>query len=266
MFQTNFLKNIILCRPGKYDTFTANELHYQLPPPVKPNGLGYSYCFYRTADSRIVQPIQETTEYGKVKQKSDIYIMTNSHPVIDFLSTFVKISEDEIPVIMERIHFLSVPKNEFIQKQGEISRQIAFILKGAVRTYYTDENGQEQTVNFIFENQPCVAFDSFANQTPSSTSAITLEPVEMIGTSHAEFFGFLEEHPKYETAIRTILGQYLILESEHSRLLRINPSRARYEALCKAQPELVKRVPLKHLASYIGMTLETLSRIRAGKL
>jgi hypothetical protein len=53
---------------------------------------------------------------------------------------------------------------------------------------------------------------------------------------------------------------------EHSKLLRINPARDRYEALCKARPELMRRVPLKHLASYIGMTLETLSRIRAGKL
>jgi CRP-like cAMP-binding protein len=116
------------------------------------------------------------------------------------------------------------------------------------------------------ENQPLIAFDSFASQTPAGTTAVALEPTEVVGTTHPEFFGFIEAHPRYETAVRSILGQYLLLESDHSKLLRINPARSRWEALCKAQPELVTRVPLKYLASYIGITLETLSRIRAGKL
>jgi CRP-like cAMP-binding protein len=192
--------------------------------------------------------------------------MDNIRPIIDFLSAYVKISEDETAKMLSVIHFSSWPKNEVIQKQGEIPRTLAFILKGAVRTYYLDEKGHEHTVSFTFENEPLVAFDSFANQTPSSVSAITLEPTDVIWTSHPEFFGFMETFPKYEPVIRHIMGQYMVLESEHSKLLRINPARDRYEALRLARPELITRVPLKYIASYIGMTLETLSRIRAGKL
>jgi CRP-like cAMP-binding protein len=193
-------------------------------------------------------------------------MMDNIRPIIDFLSGHVKITTEEMEKMLSIIHFSAWPKNEVIQKEGDIPRTLAFILKGAVRTYYVDDKGHEHTVNFTFENQPLVAFDSFANQTPAGVSALTLEPTEIIYTSHAEFFGFMESFPRYEPVIRNIMGQYLVLESEHSKLLRINPARERYEALCKARPELIARVPLKYIASYIGMTLETVSRIRAGKL
>jgi CRP-like cAMP-binding protein len=192
--------------------------------------------------------------------------MPHENPFIDFVSAYVKVSDDEMQVIAERIHHRSYGKNEIIHHQGDIPRTLAFVIKGAVRVYYTDEGGNEQTINFLFENHPLVAFDSFATQTPAGFSAMALESTELIWTSHAEFFGFLEQNPKFETAVRSVMGHYMGMNVEHSKLLRINPARDRYEALCKARPELMTRVPLKHLASYIGMTLETLSRIRAGKL
>lgn len=188
------------------------------------------------------------------------------HPFLDYVSAYLKISEEELPAILERIHTSSFAKNEVILAQGSIPRSLAFVLKGAVRIYYNDQSGEEQTVNFIFENQPFVAFDSFASQTPSGVSAMALEHTELIWTSHSEFFSFLERYPRFETAVRTVMGHYMVLNTEHTKLLRINPARDRYEALCQLRPELVTRVPLKYIASYIGMTLETLSRVRAGKL
>lgn len=188
------------------------------------------------------------------------------HPFLDYVSAYLKISDEEMPLILERIHSSSYAKNQLILSQGNIPRNLAFVVRGAVRVYYTDESGEEQTVNFIFENQPLVAFDSFASQTPSGVSAMALEPTELMWTSHAEFFGFLEQHPRFETAVRTVMGHFMVLNTEHTKLLRINPARDRYDALCKLWPELITRVPLKYIASYIGMTLETLSRVRAGKL
>ncbi|CAK9249922.1 unnamed protein product [Sphagnum jensenii] len=149
--------------------------------------------------------------------------MPGTNPFIDFVSAFVKVSDEEIAEIERRIHHSSYPKNEVIQRQGEIARTLAFVIRGAVRIYYTDEGGNEQTVNFIFENQPMVAFDSFAGQTPSGIAAVTLEPTELIWTSHAEFFSFLELYPKYETAVRSVMGKYLVMGSEHFKLLRMNP-------------------------------------------
>ena len=192
--------------------------------------------------------------------------MSSQNPFIDFASAYVKIGEEEMDQILQRIHHSSYSKNKVIHHQGDIARMMAFVIKGAVRAYYTDESGTEHTVSFIFENKPLVAYDSFASQTPSGVSFMTLENTELMWTSHTEFFSFLELFPKFENALRSVMGQYMVKNLEHSKLLRINPARDRYEALLKTTPELASRVPLKYLASYIGMTLETLSRVRAGKL
>jgi len=187
-------------------------------------------------------------------------------PVLDFLSNYTTVTEDEMNAMLEIIHFSSHEKNETIQRQGEIPKRAAFVVKGAVRTYYVDEKGTEHTTAFIFENHPLVVFDSFAQQTPVAINAITLEPTELIWTSHAEFFAFLEAHPKYEVVLRNVLSKYMTLQGEQAKLLRISSSRERYEMLCKERPEIIQRVPLKYIASYLGMALETLSRVRAGKL
>ena len=192
--------------------------------------------------------------------------MNSSNPIIDFISTHTAISDVEREQIANIIHFSSYKKNELLLKQGEVPRSIAFITKGALRIYYTDDTGQEQSINFIFENQPFVPFDNFANQTPSAIAVMALEPTEIIWATHTNFFAFLHSFPKYEPALRNLLSQHIVNENEHFKLLRINPARERYEALRKLRPELLTRVPLNYIASFLGLTLETLSRVRAGKL
>ena len=190
----------------------------------------------------------------------------NVQSVIDFISGFIDVTPEELEAMHSRIHFKALKKGEFFERQDEIPQNIGFILNGAMRVYYTDEKGIEHSLAFAFENQPIVAFDSFANQLPSHIACVALEPTDIIYTSHEEFFSFLSMYPKYEVFVRNVVSQHLIKIGEHARLLRVNPVRNRYELLCKNQPELIKRVPLKHIASYMGMSLETLSRVRAGKL
>ena len=187
-------------------------------------------------------------------------------PVIDFISNHTNITEEELNAMTEMLHFSSHEKNEILQRQGEISKRAAFIVKGAVRSFYMDEKGIEHTIGFAFENQPLVAFDSFTQQTPAGVSAVILEPTDLVWTSHSEFFDFLEAFPKYESVLRNILSQSMSLEGEQRKLLRIRSSKERYEALCKMSPEIIQRVPQKYIASYLDMALETLSRVRAGKL
>lgn len=168
---------------------------------------------------------------------------------------------------MERIiHTSSHKKNEVIFQQGSIPTKAVFIVKGAIRIYYTDDKGKEFTTAFKFENQSVFPVDSFTQQTPSPTNAVTLEPTELIWTSHSEFFGFLQTFPKYEKVLLQMLTVSLPLQSEQMKLLNISSSRERYEMFCKLRPEVIKCVPLKYIASYLGMSLETLSRVRAGKL
>lgn len=187
-------------------------------------------------------------------------------PVIDFFSVYTKVSDEEMRFMQQITHTSSHKKNELIFQQGSIPKKAILIVKGAMRVYYTDDKGKEFTTAFRFENQSVLPVDSFVQQTPSPTNAITLEPTELIWTSHSEFFDFLQTFPNYQKVLLQILSNSLPVQSEQMRLSNISSSAERYKMFCKLRPEVIQRVPLKYIASYLGMSLETLSRVRAGKL
>lgn len=186
--------------------------------------------------------------------------------VLDFISNYTQISVEEVQAIQSILNFSTHSKNEILQKQGAISRRIAFLLKGAVRAYYITDDGNEHTTSFGFENSPMAEIENFSRLTPSSVEVITLEPTELIWIGQPEFFNFLEEYPKYESVLRSMMSHFLQIDSEQWRLLRINSASKRYNTLCERRPDIIQRVPLKHIASYLEMSVETLSRVRAGKL
>lgn len=189
------------------------------------------------------------------------------HPVVKYISKYIgNISKDELEFILQLVHFSSYSKGSLIYKQGVRPTTACFLMKGAVRSFYTDEEGKDNTVGFSFENTPVIPYGSFIEQVPSGVSIVALEPVEMLWTSRQEYLGFLEKHSRFETGIAKLLGEYLVKGGDQLKLIRISSSRERYERLCELQPEVIKRVPLKYIASYLGMALETLSRVRAGKL
>jgi CRP-like cAMP-binding protein len=157
-------------------------------------------------------------------------------------------------------------KNVYLIKQGEVSKRMMFILKGVAKAYYTDDKGIKHISEFIFENKPVIYMEAFTKNTPSGVNVVTLEDTEVLWASRDHFFEFLQKFPRFESVLRDMLMQYMSLDLEHTRILRINSSRERYETLLKYRPDIIQRVPLKHIASYLNMALETLSRVRAGKL
>jgi CRP-like cAMP-binding protein len=188
------------------------------------------------------------------------------NPFIQYLSRYIRVLPEEEALMLNLMHYESYGKRSIISRQDEVSGRAAFIIKGAVRSYYTDSSGEEHTVGFSFENEPLVAIDSFLRQTPCGKSAMALENTELIWVSRNDFYQFIGQYQHYEKVIIQIMSESFTVEGERSRLLRIHSSRERYETLLRSNPEIIRRVPLKHIASYLGMALETLSRVRAGKL
>jgi CRP-like cAMP-binding protein len=213
----------------------------------------------------ILQPNTKQPTAGCIISLANHFTFAYMQQVIDFISGYIKMSEDELRFIADNLQFTSFEKGEILLKQGEILNKISFIVKGAVRGYFTDENGTEHTLGFALENQPLVAFDSFTQQTPIGFTSVALENTDTIWISQSAFYNFLETYPRYEKVLRTIISQYMTIEGDKTKLLRIISAKERYKALLETHPELVKRVPLKYIASYLGITIETLSRIRAKK-
>ena len=172
--------------------------------------------------------------------------------------------DDELAALMNILTFESFKKNELIQKEGKRVEKIAIIIKGAVVGYYND-NDQDKVIDFMFENEVLADYSSFVQQTLSMGSAKAIEPSLLAVISYTDFYSFLDHYPKYENVMRQILGDTLMIQTDRFKVQRMEVARDRYLALCEMRPEVIKRVPLKYIASYLGMALETLSRIRSKK-
>jgi CRP-like cAMP-binding protein len=176
------------------------------------------------------------------------------------------IEADELELILKLAQFSTYKKGDLIHNCGEIPRTASFIINGACRSYYIDEDGKENTVGFYFEYEPAFPYGSFVEQVPATSSFMAMEPTEMVYINRHDFYHLLQSFPRFEVVLAKLLGEYLVKGGQHLKLMRIDSSRERYKKLLEIQPEIVNRVPLTYIASYLGMALETLSRVRAGKL
>lgn len=195
-----------------------------------------------------------------------MFVFMEFEKVISFITNYTSIKEDELSDMLKIMKITTYDKNEFLQKDRDICKNIAFIVVGSARAYFNDNNGVEHTVNFFFENKPLTDLNSFFNQIPTNLFAVTMEPTVLVSVSYSDFYYFLGKYPRYEAVLRSIISQYMGMEGDYARLLRITSSKDRYKAFCSLMGDNINRLQVKYIASFLGMASETLSRVRAGKL
>ncbi|UWY27195.1 Crp/Fnr family transcriptional regulator [Flavobacterium sp. TR2] len=151
--------------------------------------------------------------------------------------------------------------NELILAQGQLENYLSFIDTGVVR-YYVVANDKEITFDFAFKNSFYCAYDSFYNRTKTEVYVQTLTECQLYSISYENLQRLYE---KCETAkkLGRIATEYLLEKKVKRELdLLTKTPQERYERLLLEQPKYIQQIPLKYLASYIGVVPETLSRIR----
>jgi CRP-like cAMP-binding protein len=174
-------------------------------------------------------------------------------------SSFDAVSEQSL---MGCLDFFSIEKNKMIIGEGDACQYIYFIAKGCVRTFY-DKNGKDITEWFALENEFFTSFESLFEQTPTHLRVQALEKTELVGIHYARLLEQCKNHHELETLLRKMLAKGLILSQKRMMSLQFETAQQRYEHLISTRPEIVQRVQLTHIASFLGITLETLSRIRS---
>lgn len=187
--------------------------------------------------------------------------MNAQEALIDFLSGFEQLTEEEVQAIANNIPVEFFEQGTILQSEGEIPQECYYVLKGLVREY-KDVEGTEQTIAFYSEKNGTISSTNYSEQTPSSSNLICVEDCLLInGNAELDKLNY-EEFPILKEITREMLEADLnATKDKFFNFVRSSP-KERYLHLLETEPDLLQRVPLHQIASYLGMTAESLSRIR----
>lgn len=156
---------------------------------------------------------------------------------------------------------IEVPAKTILLKEGDIARKAYFIEKGCARLWFNN-NGKDVTFQFFFEDEGVSSIESFKTRQPSLFSIETIEPCIMHAISDKDFNMILAEAPALNNYIQeTIFHRLVYYQKLFLSRIKDNPQK-RYQELLKEQPHILLRVPQHYIASYLGITSVSLSRIR----
>lgn len=174
-------------------------------------------------------------------------------------------THDELDILESILVSQKYAKGEMILKEGEICRQFLYIDKGLVRQFYF-KHGKEVTEHLGQEHTIVMCIESLFKEEPTKLQVEALEPTTVYALPKAELERVAMHNVNIQILYRKILEESLIISQIHADLVRFETAQDRYKKLCKLCPQVVLRAPLVYIASYLQMTPETLSRVRASTL
>ena len=160
---------------------------------------------------------------------------------------------------------MKLAKGEIFIKEGDIARYVHYVEKGMVRQFYY-KNKRDLTEHISYEGNVVICLESYLRQEPTRLMAETLEPSIIWRISKENFYRLTEEIREVELFYRKIFEYSLLVSQQKADDMRFETAHDRYRLLMERHPEIIKRAPLVHIASFLQMTPETLSRVRSSIL
>jgi len=178
------------------------------------------------------------------------------------LNESVSFTEEEETIIKTYLTPKKLRKKQYLLQEGDVCKVIAFVEKGVLRSYTVAEKGTEHILQFALEGWLISDLYSFLTGELSLYNIEALEDAELVLISAAAHEEMLKRVPKYETYTRLQLtGAYIAMQRRLTSIISLSLEE-RYTYLNSIYPDIVQRVPQHMIASYMGLTPETLSRVR----
>jgi len=186
----------------------------------------------------------------------------DTSPLLTQLREVYKVSDKECTRLIQLFEPLEVKKNEHLFRSGEIARHVYFIDKGCLRQYYINNNGEERTIYFKVEDGWCSELVSFLNNKPTDLNLQALEDSKLQIINQKNWIYAV-------TQIQSFTMGFIRAQQDTNYMLKkrlaeatVETPEEKYLRFIKEEPLLLQRIPLYHVAAYLAMTPETLSRIR----
>ena len=187
--------------------------------------------------------------------------MNYANKFVSYFSKISPLSKEESEAIANSMQTKTYLKGEYLLKEGQKSISTYFILDGCVREYILTD-GEEKTTNFFTEDQWAISLNTFTPQKPATHNWVCVEDTTVVVGDEKQGQELFKDFPRFETISRTIMEAAFAEQKEALASYYTDSPEQRYLKLLKSRPGLFQRIPQYHLASYIGVKPESLSRIR----
>jgi len=180
---------------------------------------------------------------------------------ISSIKSLIDLTGEEEQHINRLFKLKKIKKGDFFLADGQVCRHAGFIAKGLIR-YYINHDGEEKTYDFGQENNFVCNYESFLPQTPSTKIIQALEDCEILQISYTDLQLFYQSVKGGERFGRLVIEQVFMQLLQALSSLYTDTPENRYKKLFKEHPDLLQRVSQYHIASYVGVKPQSLSRIR----
>jgi CRP-like cAMP-binding protein len=178
----------------------------------------------------------------------------------------VKLTEEEEEVVLSKFRPVNLKRKEYLLQQGQVARDLAFVVEGCLRAFALDDNGFEHILQFAPAGWWISDMSSVISRRESLLNVDAIKPSYLLLLSREDQLTLFDEVPKLERYFRVLTENGLV--SSRMRLIEnlSLTARQRYLRFCQTYPNLINEIPQKYIASFIGVTPEFLSKIRGEKL
>jgi CRP-like cAMP-binding protein len=174
----------------------------------------------------------------------------------------LRLTEEEQTVIETKFHHKRLRRKQYFLQEGDICRQIAFVVKGAARMYSIDDKGHEHIVRFALETWWLADHESFNLLTPSRFHIEMLEDADLLVATTVNAHELRDQVKAFDLTVKAMDKQLAIATQKRIHSAISMTAEERYEELVKTHPQFLQRFPQNMIASYLGVSPETLSRMR----
>jgi CRP-like cAMP-binding protein len=199
-------------------------------------------------------------------QKNLYYeLMSPQWPLVDFINRIYPLTEEIMEFMSSRTTYKKVSKGKFLLEPGDYCKDYYYIHKGILRSYI--KYGEKEITIWINpEGEITTSIRSIAGSRESDEYIQVIENAELVVIPFEAMQELYERFPEMNKVGRMLLEEYYAASEERVYIARLPNAQARYQHFINSRPELLNRIPLKYVASYLGITLETLSRLRSKKI
>ena len=185
------------------------------------------------------------------------------HDLVSSMDFTKGIPREELRNLFRRKKIVYLKKDEYFLRAGEIPGRLGFNISGLLRLFYIDDSGKEINKHFCLEKTVVVAYKPFIRREESEIYIQALEDTKLLIIEYKTYNELLNSHICWQTIARKMAELIFILGQKRESELLLIDARERYRQFLVDYPNLVNRINQYHIASYLGITPESLSRIRA---